>query len=105
MHVVPKYPQGFTGCELFDCRNYIKPGDTIFFKSMWACDGADDSARRNPVDAYGTAVRIHREYIWVKLRKTTECVNRWDIIKVNRTEVREGCFKNLEDIEWRGNTN
>ena len=82
----------------FDCRRYIKPGDLIWYDSMFACPTADKVARHDSIPHCAMVVAVYEKLVKVKLRKTTECVNRWNIISVNGkalkrgSEVRTGCF-------------
>lgn len=84
--------------KLFDCRRYIKPGDIVEFDSAWWCNQVSGTGGHNMIRCRGTAVRAYPEFVLVKLRHVTECVNRWDIHSVNGKHVVNGCFKGCEAI-------
>lgn len=85
---------------LFDCRNYIKPGDEVIFNSMAACPTVDYLLRRDEISYSGKVIEVYENYVIVKLLNTTECANRWDITAVNNKKLRNqaGYFQGLERI-------
>lgn len=91
-------PNGFR----FDCRKYVKPGDKIYFHSMWLCTSVDNVQRREPIPAHGIVVGVYEAFVRVKLRRVTECVNRWDIIDINGKHVHEGCFIGFPRVDEYG---
>ncbi len=79
--------------KYFDCRRYIRPGDRVVIDSVWCCDRVViDSAHRHQMPSCGMVVAVYRKFIRVKLKKVTECVNRWDILELNGRDVMNGCF-------------
>lgn len=81
---------------LYDCRRYIKPGDHVIVDSMWCCDQSMDSQRHDAIPHAGTVVAVYEKFIRVKLRRVTECVNRWDILELNGRDVMNGRFSGHE---------
>ena len=73
--------------HLFDCRRYIRPGDRIVYDSMKACDNVGQVDRSNPLPYEATVIKTYESFVIVKLKKITECVNRWDISKINDRHV------------------
>lgn len=72
----------------FDCRRYIVPGDYVDYGSMKACDEAQQIDRRvSPVPCHTEVKAVYAAFVVVRLKKVTECVNRWDIQKINGTPV------------------
>lgn len=82
--------------KYFDCRRYIHPGDRVMIDSMWCCDSTEDGAHRHQIPSYGTVVAVYRKFIRVKLKKVTECVNRWDVLELRGRNVMNGCFAGHE---------
>lgn len=81
----------------FDCRHYILPGDRIQYDSMKACDSANNVDRYTPIKYEATVVSVYETFVIVKLKKVYECVNRWDISKINDRSIgsRSGYFGGL----------
>lgn len=77
--------------ELFDCRRYVKVGDTVKYESMMGCNSTDDVSRLNPKPYTGTVVGVYEKFILVKLRKVVEHCNRHDILELNGKKVSGGC--------------
>lgn len=88
----------------FDCRRYIKPGYMIWYDSMFACPTADKVSRHESIPHCAMVTEVHEKFVRVKLRKTVETVNRWNIISVNGkplrrgSESRTGCFMALKQV-------
>lgn len=81
--------------RMFDCREWIKPGDVIEFDSMMCSEFGKSTGKCQSVKARGRVTKVYEQFIRVSLRYVEETVNRWDISKVNGHPVANGCFKNL----------
>lgn len=81
-----------TNEQFFDCRNYIHKGDKIEYLSMFGSNSSSDTSRHNYVQYTGIVESVYKKFIFVKIKHGMECVNRWDILKVNRRNVVAGCF-------------
>lgn len=79
--------------KYFDCRRYIKPDCEIQFYSMNSCPTVNDVTCKGFLTAKGIVKKVYAEFVIVQLNHTTECVNRWDIIKVNDTYIKDGAFE------------
>ena len=92
----------FTNIPLFDCRRYIRPGDMIWYDSMFACPTADSVQRHSSIPHCAMVTAVYEKFVVVKLQKTVESVNRWNIISVNNRPFkrgsvdRAGCFSALK---------
>lgn len=74
----------------FDCRHYILPGDIIQYESMKACDGVNNVDRYTSIRYEAPVVAVHEQFVIVKLKRIYECVNRWDISKINGRSIGSG---------------
>ena len=73
--------------EWFDCRKHIRPGDVIRCHSMKACDTYDQVLRSGTIQTDALVLGVYESFVMVKLKRVTECINRWDIIKINGRPV------------------
>ena len=74
--------------HLFDCRRFIRPGDTIQYESIKCCDRPEDVDRHSSTIPYeGYVLGVYEKFVIVKLKRITECVNRWDIRRINGKTV------------------
>ena len=73
--------------HLFDCRHYILPGDKILYESIKACDSPSQVDRYTTIKYEAIVSEVFEKFVYVKLKKVKECVNRWDIIKINDRPV------------------
>lgn len=80
----------------FDCRRYVRPGDRVKVDSSWCCDAANNARRVLGTMYPAVVVAVYKKFIKVKLTKTIETINRWDIIELNGRDVMNGCFYGFE---------
>ena len=80
--------------NLYDLRRFLKPVDTITFDSYMACKNAAELARAPFAAVIATArvVRVYKYFCFAQLKTVQECVNRWDIYKINGHRVDFGRF-------------
>lgn len=80
---------------LFDCRRYVRPGDVITFTSSWHCNETQDATGVLLTPCKAIVSAVYERYVMVRLKRMTECVNRWDIQAVNGLRIHGGCFAGL----------
>jgi hypothetical protein len=85
--------------DKFDCRNYIIPGDTIYYRGA-RCYNEGENLLDDITFARSSAVviAVYEKFVVVKLTRVVEYVSRWDIIKVNDINLgnEAGYFGNLK---------
>ena len=73
--------------HLFDCRRYIVPGDIIQFDSWKACETVNNVDRYTSIKVEAPVVDVYENFVVVNLKKIRDCVNRWDISKINGRSI------------------
>ena len=86
-------------CHFYDCRRYIRVGDTVKYYSDWTLlKKYRGTVKPDPVS--GVVVAVYIKFLLV--RNTVgliEGVNRWDLYSVNRRSVPEsGSFYGFPEV-------
>lgn len=87
----------------FDCRRYILKGDAIEYKSAKTSDGFGGMQRHILIPNKATVCDVYEKFVVVKFKDNhmnkwiVECVNRWNITKINNRKVgnNSGWFGNM----------
>lgn len=82
--------------KYFDCRRYVRPGDHVMVDSSWCCEAANNGRRVLGTPWAATVVEVYEKFIRVKLKKTIETINRWDILELRGCDLMNGCFYGFE---------
>jgi len=67
----------------WDLRDHIAVGDTIQYESMKAIGGPEDIQRRSSILYVSVVDKVYRDFVLVRLRRTLDCANRWNIMELN----------------------
>jgi hypothetical protein len=85
--------QGVVPGRYFDCRRYLKQGDSVEF----CMDGKD----LEMFNGIAKVRKVYKDFVILSGRYTDITVNRWSITAVNGRKTKGGCFRDIPTLHER----
>ena len=77
----------------FDCRRYLKQGDSVEFHM----EGKD----LEMFNGIAKVRQVYKDFVILSGRNTDITVNRWSIKAVNGRKIQGGCFRDIPTLHER----